>query len=283
VKAALLRKFGPLPAIAWLGLFGAGAVVYRHFRPGTPPAAAAATDTGAGGGLDSGFGGGAGGGGSGALPPDQANPVPQADLGGAGTPVIFDPLTGDTSPYDSGFATDPGERTPQDAPPYPGYSPTSHKGAVERTPQPGQPPTSHKGTAASDAIARYLRNHPTNQPVRPARSTGRQQPRKTHDAPARRPAPARPRAVPKPVTVAHRAPPIAPPKKRKAVQRPTAQQAHNHGEPAPVRARTATAAAPARTTQSVQQAAPLPARTVERTQQTAPPTPGYSPTSHKGG
>lgn len=258
VKEALTRKFGPLPAYAWLGILAVVVIAYRHFFPA--PAAPAETQGSnlntldGNGGL--GRGGAAGGGGSGSL---DAVPPPAAELGGStGTPVIYDPVSGDYEPPP--WWTGPLPWEPEPTAPYaePSYATTYADLGVTPTPitlatvapAPKLPAKGAGLTVPKSLRAKAVKPAPKRaiQPVRPSNTKGRQTPRKPKPAPVKRHAPARV-AVHKPSAApVRKAPPMPPPKKRKAVLRAAARQAWNHREPLPVvRSRSLTAVSSART------------------------------------
>jgi hypothetical protein len=115
IKASLTRKLGPLPAYAWLGIFAAAVLLWRHLHPPAPTSASAAATPDLGPLADTsnpspGYFGGSGGGGL-DIPTDQAFADP--GLTGPGTAVVFDPTTGlGPSSNDQEASTIPRDTTP---------------------------------------------------------------------------------------------------------------------------------------------------------------------------
>lgn len=113
MKAALMRKFGPLPAAAWLAILAGAVYFYRRFNGAAGGSSSATTGTDTGAAAATGFGTPAvgGGGSDSGLQPDQASPLGTADpgLSGFGTPVVFDPATGQYGTLDGSgnFITSP--------------------------------------------------------------------------------------------------------------------------------------------------------------------------------
>lgn len=136
VVASLKRKYGPLPAWAWLGLLAVVLVVYRYFRGGGITASGS-SDTGAatadGAGSSSSDTGrpaiGSGDSGSGLAPTDQTPADP--GLTGPGTAVVFDPLTGTESP--DPLTGGPAPRTQTVVPPTARAATTKKPAATDKT------------------------------------------------------------------------------------------------------------------------------------------------------